>query len=119
MTSSTKRFLFWTPRVLTIAFILFLALFAMDVFGEGYGFWGTVVALVMHLVPNLVLALVLVLAWKREWIGGVLFAGLGTFYLVMAWGKVHWSAFAAISGPLFLVAVLFLIGWRYREQIRA
>ncbi len=36
-----KQFLFWSPRVLTILFALFLSLFALDVFGEGYGFWAT------------------------------------------------------------------------------
>ena len=29
-----------------------------------------------------------------------------------------WSAYLAISGPLFLVGVLFFVGWRFREQIR-
>jgi hypothetical protein len=119
MKKQTKQFLFWTPRVLTILFILFLALFALDVFGEGYGFWETVLALFMHLIPNMVLTVILVLAWRREWIGAVAFSGLAVFYLVMAWGKFHWGAFAAISGPLFLVAILFLIGWRYRREVRA
>lgn len=118
MSEATKRFLFWTPRILTILFILFLALFALDVFQEGYGFWELLLALFMHLIPNLILVAVLVLAWKREWIGGALFCGLGIFYLVMAWGKVHWSAFLAISGPLFLIGILFFAGWRLRDQIR-
>ena len=66
MTSAAKGLLFWTPRVLTIAFILFLGLFALDVFGEGYGFWGTLVALLMHLIPNFVVLAVLIIAWRWE-----------------------------------------------------
>ena len=42
-----KSLLFWTPRALCFLFALFLGLFAMDVFGEGRGVWGTVVALFM------------------------------------------------------------------------
>jgi len=118
MTETTRKLLFWTPRVLTILFILFLALFALDVFQDGHGFWETVLGLFIHLIPNLLLAGVLILSWKREWIGGILFSGLGIFYLVMAWGKVHWMAFLFISGPLFLVGILFLVGWSFRNQIR-
>jgi hypothetical protein len=118
MTESLRTFLFWAPRSLTILFILFLALFALDVFDEGYNFWETVVALVMHLIPNLILALVLVLAWRWEWIGGVLFAALGIFYIVWVWGRFPLVAYLSISGPLFVVAFLFWLGWLYRAEIR-
>ena len=118
MNESLRLLLFWAPRGLTILFILFLALFALDVFGEGYNFWDTVVALFMHLIPNMVLALFLVLAWRWEWIGAVLFAGVGIFYIVWSWGRFPFVTYAAISGPLFLVALLFLVGWLYRSEIR-
>lgn len=119
MSESLRQFLFWAPRSITIAFILFLGLFALDVFGEGHGFWQTLVSLLMHLVPNFIVLAILVLAWRWEWIGALLFAGLGVFYIVWAWGKFHISAYFVISGPLFLVAALFLIGWVFRDQIRA
>jgi hypothetical protein len=118
MNRSLTRLLYWGPRGLTILFILFLALFALDVFGEGYTFSETVVALFMHLIPNMILAIILIVAWKREWIGAVLFGGMGAFYLFWAWGKFHISAYFLISGPLFLVALLFLTGWVYRAEIR-
>jgi hypothetical protein len=118
MSETVRRLIFWAPRSLAILFILFLGLFALDVFGEGHGFWGTLVALFMHLIPNLLVLAILVLAWKWEWIGALLFAGLGVFYIVWAWGKVHISAHFVISGPLFLIAILFLVGWVFRSQIR-
>jgi len=73
MTSAARRFLFWTPRVLTIAFAIFLALFALDVFSEGYTGWRLLLALVMHLKWPATVAAVLVLAWRWEWVGTVLF----------------------------------------------
>jgi len=118
MTSAAKGLLFWTPRVLTIAFILFLGLFALDVFGEGYGFWGTLVALLMHLIPNFVVLAVLIIAWRWEWVGGVIFLGLGVFYIVETWGRFHWSAYAGISGPLFLIGILFFLNWIFRRKLR-
>jgi hypothetical protein len=118
MREKTKRLLFWAPRVLTILFILFLGLFALDVFGQGYTFWETLVALFIHLIPNMILALILILAWKWEWIGTVLFAALGIFYIGWTWGRFPILAYVVISGSLFLVAALFLVGWTLRREIR-
>ena len=118
MKSPVKRVLFWTPRVLCILFAVFVSLFALDVFGEGYGFWGTILALLMHLIPTGVILIVLAISWRWEWVGGILFIALGVVYLVTSWGRFHWSAYLAISGPLFLVGVLFLINWLYRARLR-
>ena len=118
MKRPVKRLLFWTPRILCILFAVFVSLFALDVFGEGYGLWGTMLALLMHLIPTGVILIVLAISWRWEWVGGVLFITLGVLYLVMAWGRFHWSTYLVISGPLFLVGVLFLINWLYRAELR-
>jgi hypothetical protein len=77
----SKRALFWTPRALSIAFIAFLSLFALDVFDEHLGFWQTALALTVHLIPMFALIAVLVLAWQWEWIGAALFAAAGLLYV--------------------------------------
>jgi hypothetical protein len=114
----TKRLLYLTPRILGILFAIFLSLFALDVFGEGYGFWETIVALLMHLVPTLIVIIVLVIAWRRAWVGAVLFCGLAVSYVGMTWGRFPFVAYLAISGPLILMGVLFLLNWRYRDDLR-
>ena len=53
----------------------------------------------------------LALAWRRGWVGAVVFPALGIAYLVVAWGRFHWSAYAVIAGPLFVLGALFLAGW--------
>ena len=118
MKKHSKQLLFWTPRVLCLLFAVFISLFALDVFSEENRFWDTVLALLIHLIPTYLILLVLAVSWRWEWIGGILFNLLGIAYLVMAWGKFHWSAYFSISGPLFLVGILFLINWIYREEIR-
>ena len=118
MKTCVKRWLFWPPRVLCLLFALFVSLFALDVFGEGHGFWETVLALLLHLIPTGILLIVLAIAWRWEWVGGVLFPALGAWYLVSCWGRFHWSAYVMISGPLFLVGVLFLANWRCRAELR-
>lgn len=117
MNSIAKKSLYWTPRLLCIAFALFLSLFALDVFDEHQG-WDIVVALLIHLVPVYLVVGVLALAWRWEWIGAVLFTGLGIFYIVWTWGKFHWLAPICISGPLFLIGGLFLLGWVRRRELR-
>lgn len=114
------RVLFWLPRLLAMAFIAFLSLFALDVFQENQGVWRTLLGLLIHLVPVFVLIAVLVVAWRWEWVGALLFGAAGVAYLMMIAGsprpplptKMIWIA--AISGPAFLVAALFLVGWLRR-----
>ena len=119
MNAGKKGALFWTPRILCILFAVFVSMFALDVFGEGYGFWKTVVAFLIHLVPTYIVIIALVVAWRREWIGAILFIGLAVFYLVWAWGRFTWITYLAMSGPLFLVGVLFLVNWLYRIELRS
>ncbi len=114
MAAITRRALYWTPRVLCIAFAIFLSMFALDVFSEGYSFWQTLVALMIHLVPTAIIVVVLALAWRWEWVGAVLFAAAGMTYLIKARGHPDWVM--TISGPLFLIAALFLANWLMRAH---
>jgi len=119
MKKPTKWFLFWTPRILCLLFAAFISLFALDVFGENQGFWHTTLALLMHLIPTGILLLILALTWRWEWVGGLLFPGLGAFYILAFWGRFHWSVYVILSGSLFLLGALFLLGWKYRTELRA
>jgi hypothetical protein len=88
-------------------------MFASDVFSEGYGFGETILALLIHLVPTYLVVIALVIAWRWERVGAILFIALALFYLVTSRGE-SWI----ISGPLFLVGVLFLLNWTYRAQLK-
>lgn len=114
-----KPLLFWLPRVLTILFALFISLFALDVFGEGLGLLRTVGALLVHLIPTAVILLLLAVAWHREWVGALAYVSLSVLYLVIAWERFHWSAYAVISGPLLLIGLLFFLGWFDRARQRS
>lgn len=118
MNTSTKRVLFWAPRVLGILFAIFLSLFALDVFGEAYGPWQTIGALLLHLVPTFIVVITLVIARRWEWVGAVLFAALAVFYVVWTWGRFPLATYLFISGPLVLVGALFLVNWIYKVPLR-
>lgn len=119
MNKTFKRVLYWTPRILSILFALFVSLFALDVFSEGYSFWETLLALLIHLIPIYVILIVLAISWRWEWTGGVLFISLAALYLVISWGQFHWSTYLVMSGPPLLVGVLFIINWFYRKDLQA
>jgi len=114
MRKSLHRSLFWAPRVLALLFALFISLFALDVFGEGYGPWETILALLIHLLPTAMVLLALAIAWYWEGVGGILFIALGALYVALSWGQFDWMAYLLISGPLLLIGALFLAG-RYRR----
>jgi hypothetical protein len=82
MSRVTARLLYWSPRILSIAFAIFLSLFALDVFNEVHGFWRIVLAFSIHLIPALVIVAALIVAWRWEWIGTGLFALLAVYYAV-------------------------------------
>ena len=119
MKKPVKQCLVWTPRILGVLFAVFLSVFALDVFGEGHGFWKTILALLIHLIPSGIILVAVAIAWRWEWIGGLLFIGLGALYLVLAGGRFHWSTDVMMSGPLLLVGGLFLLNWRFRAELRS
>ena len=119
MKKPVKRVVFRLPRILGVLFAVFISIFALDVFGEGYDFWETVVALFMHLVPTAIIVIALVIAWRWEWIGALLFAALGAGYVIMAWGRFEWTTYLLIAGPLFLIGALFLVNWFSRVELRS
>jgi hypothetical protein len=105
----SRSALYWTPRILAIAYIAFLAVFALDVFHGDDGFWRTAAAFALHLIPNTIVMLVLLIAWRWEHIGGLLFIALGGFYVVWAWGVFPWPTYLVIAAPCALIGVLFIL----------
>ena len=104
-----RKIIYWAPRVLAVLYALFISLFALDVFSEGYSITETIVALFMHMLPTLVVVIMLVIAWRWELIGGLLFILLAGAFLVFfgRGGDLDTSLIVAV--PLFLVGMLCLI----------
>ena len=126
MEKKINRFIYWTPRILSILFLLFLAMFSLDVFDEKLGFWETVLGLFMHNIPVFVLSIFLVVAWKREWIGAIAFMLGGLLYTGVVLTNVFRTGFewyylawiAQISGIAFLIGILFIVNWLKKRNNR-
>lgn len=117
MNQTLKQVLFWLPRSVGILFVVFISLFALDVFDSSLDFWQTLGALFMHLIPSILLAIGIVVGWRREWFGAALFIGWAIFYM-LNFREFEWSVYVLIAGLPALIGLLFLTGWVWRRQIR-
>lgn len=115
------RLLFWTPRVITIAFAISLGLFALDVFNEIHEFWRAVIAFAIGLTPAYIVVAVLIAAWRWEWIGAMAYALLAAIYAMNAIHRhfLSWPIFLMIPLPLLVIAGLFLANWTGRAKLRS
>ncbi len=123
MNKEINRFVYWTPRILGIIFVIFLTMFSLDVFEPGLTTWQIVFGLLIHNIPTLFLTLILIISWKREIVGGVTFILAGLLYILLLilnsdfeWYKLSWSLI--IAGPAFLIGILFIVNWRKKKSRR-
>ena len=124
MEKKINKFVYWTPRILSIIFICFLALFSLDVFSPELSFWQIVAGLFMHNIPVFVLLVVLLISWRHEIVGGIIFILAGTLYVVIMlmnmlrnsfeWYMVSWNII--VAGPAFLIGILFIINWLKKQK---
>lgn len=115
----TEKIFYWLPRLLSICFVLFLSVFALDVFSEYSGIQ-VILPLLIHLIPSLVLLGAVLLAWRYELVGAIMFLGFATLYLWDVGFDRPWSWYASIVAPAAIVGLLFLVSWvqkRSREHI--
>jgi len=100
----------WSPRLLGTLAALFIGAFALDAADDG------IPTLLLHAAPALALLLAVALSWRREWIAGIVFIGLGTYYGVTMTRR--WDWILAISGPLITAGALYLWSWARRRAAR-
>lgn len=94
---------------LAVLTALFISIFALDVFSEGYNFLEIILGLWIHLIPTYILIAALLVACKWERFGGILFIILGLFYICMSWNRSQLLGYVIISGPLILLGILFIL----------
>lgn len=127
MPTKKDKIIYWAPRIISILFLCFLAMFSLDVFTPEASAGEIAVGLFMHNLPVIVLAAVLAISWKREIIAGVVFILAGLLYIAMLaagafrekfeWYMLSWALL--VAGPAFLVGALFIVNWRRRKADRA
>ena len=116
--NKTLSILHWTPRIICILAILFVSMFALDAFEPGLSIWQQIGGFLIHLIPSFVLLTFLIISWKWEYVGGILFAiiglGLSPFVFMLNYRMNHsilQSLFIilVITIPFFVVGILFIL----------
>ncbi len=99
-----NNLLYWIPRVLAIIAILFMMIFSMDCFGEYTSLGKQLTCFVMHNIPAFIIVIILIIAWKREFAGGIL------FILCAIGGSFYFRGFAGNPGVLIIMAPFMFAG---------
>lgn len=111
-----SKFVYWAPRVLSILFILFLMMFSLDIFEPGLNAKEIAIGLFIHNIPALILLIVIIISWKYEIIGGIVFIFAGLVYIGIRLasnrlgGDILLSSLI-IAGPSFLIGILYILNW--------
>jgi len=111
------KIIFWLPRILSIIFVLFLSLFSLDVFSE-YNGWNSILPFLVHLLPSFVLLGIIIISWKRDLVGAIIFLSLAIFYILMVGFNRPLSWYVSISGPTIIVSILFFISWFQKRKMK-
>lgn len=86
----------WISRILSILLIIFISIFALDSLDNLPTF-------LIHLIPSFIIMTIIIISWKHNFVGGLLFLAVALFSLFF----FHFQALI-ISIPLFIIGILFL-----------
>ncbi len=116
----------WIPRILAIMGILFISMFALDSFTPDGNLRDQIPKFLKHLIPSYVLVILLILSWKRELMGGILFLLVGLLLIPFIFStnlhRTHSVWMSAgdvliINIPFVIVGVLFILSYRKKRKI--
>jgi hypothetical protein len=94
----------WLARILAIAAILFMLMFSFDAFSGDEPFAKKLLGFLIQSIPSLVVTAFLVIAWKREIIGGILFI---LAFIVLA---IFFKSFTENHTSLIVISPLLITG---------
>lgn len=120
------KIIHWIPRILCILAILFISMFAADSFAPELTFWQQIGGFIIHLIPSFILIALLIVAWKWEFIGGIIFLVIGLamspVVFMLNHQRNHFSIgqslgiILMITFPFVVVGVLFIISHYMKKK---
>ena len=102
------RILLWAPRIAGLALSAFFAMFALGAQGSH-----SVVDVVMHLAPTLLMVALVTLGWRRPLLAGVGMLALSVLYVATT-RRLDWAL--VIAGPLMIAGLLYLASWSFLKR---
>jgi hypothetical protein len=115
----------WLPRIICILAIVFISIFALDAFNPEKTPWQQIGDFLMHLIPSFILILFLIIAWKREFIGGMIFTiiglGFSPFIFIHNYrmNQSIWVSLLTIlliTIPFVIAGILFMLSHKIKKR---
>jgi len=115
--ATKEKIILWLPRLLCIAAILFVSMFALDAFEPGMPIGQQLLNFMIHLIPSFVLLLFFWFSWKWPYVGGIIFSIIGIvtspFVYRMNYNRTHSVGISLliilmITVPFIVIGVLYI-----------
>ncbi|MDP4271609.1 MAG: hypothetical protein Q8909_16030 [Bacteroidota bacterium] len=112
------KIIHWAPRIICILAILFISIFALDAFSPTLTLWQQLSGFFIHLIPSFILLALLILSWRKELLGGILFTLIGCVLSPIIYQHnfsmnhsvlMSLGIILVITVPFVVVGVLFII----------
>jgi len=121
-----KDVFFWIPRILCIIAILFVSMFSLDAFSPELPVEQQIGTFLIHLIPSMVLLIMLLVAWKWELAGGLLFMISSLIISPLLFLRNYdmnqsvaksLVVILLITIPFLVVGILFIVGYYRNKRI--
>jgi len=99
-----SKILYWIPRILAILSILFMTMFSLDAFDGNESFGMKMLGFLMHNIPVLIILVILLIAWRWELAGGIL------FILAFVAGTIVFHSFIGNPASLIVITPFLITG---------
>lgn len=116
---SKSKFIYWSPRILAIIFILITFSFSLDLFGMSFlNLSEFIIAFLMHNIISIILSILLLFSWKKNIVGAIGFLVFGLLFLAVLIPNLIYLqrdlseiliSVTFISVPIFLISFLFYL----------
>ena len=123
---TSLKVLHWLPRIICILAICFVSLFAADAFAPGLTIWQQIRDFLIHLIPTYILLIILIIAWKWELTGGIIFMiigiGMSPFVFMLNHNRNHFSIgtciliLLMITFPFIVTGALFIVSHMLKKR---
>ena len=127
--NTTDKIIHWIPRIICILAILFVSMFAFDVFSPDLTIWQQILALLIHLIPSFILIAILIVAWKWEKIGGIILTVTGVILFILVFNinyrQRNFSLTQSLINvsilclPFIIAGVLFIVSYNRKHKKQA
>ena len=110
-----NHYVTWILRVLLIIMTIFIAILSFDGVDFNQSFWDTFLVILERFIPTIALIVILIVAWKRENIGGVLLMLSSIGFIIFLYYKIDdfmIGTYISVGIP-FLIGALFVVNHYY------